>query len=125
MEDFIISCWKFITRTNIDPISNLAKNENKGMKNNKFEDTKNVIIGSSGSLITIILIILLLTPAAISKSILKEDPNNINTGSGRLWSYGSRISLSILGYCVLPITILVSNSKMRNTLKREIREYMK
>jgi hypothetical protein len=68
---------------------------------------------------------LLLSPAAISKSIVRNDPNNINFGSGRLWSYASRISLPILSFYVLPITILVSNSKMRNTLKREIREQFK
>ncbi len=124
-KDFFISCWKFITRTGLNPISNLAINENKGMKNNKFEETKNVIIGSSGALITTLLIILLLTPTLISKSIVRNDPNNINSGSGRLWSYASRISLPFLSYYVLPITIIVSNSKMRNTLKREIQERFK
>ena len=124
-KDFFISCWKFITRTNLDPISNLVTNENQGMKNNKFEETKNVIIGSSGALITTLLIILLLTPTLISKSIVRNDPNNINSGSGRLWSYASRISIPILGYCVMPIIIIAYNSKMRKTLRREIQGLFK
>jgi len=124
-KDFIISCWKVINGSDPNPKSNHAVNENQGMKNNKFEETKNVIIGSSGALISTILIILFLTPAAISKSIVRNDPNDINTGSGRLWSYASRISIPILSYFVLPIIIFVSNSKMRNTLKREIQERFK
>ena len=124
-KDLLVTCWKVITRTDMNPSSNLGITENQVIKNNKFEETKSVIIGSSETLIAIVLIILLLTPAAISKSILRTDPDKINTGSGRLWSYTSRISIPILSFCLGPIITIVSNSKMRKTLKREMQELFK
>jgi hypothetical protein len=124
-KDSLIICWKAVTRTNLNTTSNLNINKTQGYKNNKFEETKNVIIGSSGTLFSIVLIFLLLSPAVVAKSFVKDDPNKINSGSGRLWSYTSRISIPILSYCLLPIIIIVSNSKMRKTLKREILEFLK
>jgi hypothetical protein len=124
-KDSFITCWKTITRTGQNPSLGLIFTGKPEIKNNKFEETKNLIIGSSGTLTSIASIILLLIPAAISKSVAKDDPILINTGSGRLWSYASRISIPILGYCVMPIIIIVYNSKMRKTLRREIQGLFK
>jgi hypothetical protein len=124
-KDSLIICWKVLTRADKNPTSDPAIAEAQKITNYNFEETKNVIIGSSGTFLTAVLVVVLLTPAAISKSILIEDPNKINSGSGRLWSYLSRISMPILSYCVLPIIIIGSNSKMRKTLLREIQDFFK
>ena len=70
------------------------------------------------------LIILLNTPASRARYIAHIDPDVINHGTGRLWNYASRFSLPILNYCLLPIIILGSNSKMRKTLKREFKDFI-
>jgi len=93
-------------------------------KVDNMEGAKNVILGASGTLAIIAVIILLNAPATKVRSIAKIDPGMMNHGSGRLWNYASRFSLPILNYFLLPIIIIGSNSKMRKTLKREIKDFI-
>ena len=89
-------------------------------KNTKFEETKHLILGEGGTLTFIFAIILAYAPISITKSLFSQDPNILNSGTGQLWYYGSKISLATMTNCIPPIIIIVGNSKMRNTLKREI-----
>ena len=117
---FLKTIWKRIRR--MGPVSPLQSSVNNNANN--LEDTKNVILGASGTLAIIVLIILLNTPASRARYIAHIDPDAINHGTGRLWNYASRFSLPILNYCLLPIIILGSNSKMRKKLKREFKDFM-
>ena len=117
---FLKTIWKRIRR--MGTVSPLQSSVNNNANN--LEDTKNVILGASGTLAIIVLIILLNTPASRARYIAHIDPDAINHGTGRLWNYASRFSLPILNYCLLPIIILGSNSKMRKTLKRELKDFI-
>ena len=86
-----------------------------------FQNTKNSIIGAGGTLVTAVLIITLLAPSFIAKSYARNNPNDINHGSGKIWTYVSWITLPIFSYCQLPVVILLNNSKMRRFLNREIK----
>ena len=85
-----------------------------------FQNTKNSIIGSGGTLVTAVLIITLLVPSLIAKSYARNNPNDINHGSGKIWTYVHWITLPIFSYCQLPAVILLNNAKMRKFLSREI-----
>jgi hypothetical protein len=113
---YLTTIWNRIKQTR------KSTNQNVNNEEYKSEDTKNVILGASGTLAIIVLIILLSTPAIKVRNIAKIDPASLNYGSGRLWNYISRFSLPFLNYCLLPIIIIGSNSKMRKTLKREIKD---
>jgi len=115
---YLINTWKYLTRIGSpNQVSNIASNNSK-------EDTKNVILGASGTLALTVLIILIYIPASISRYIAHIDPDRINSGSGRLWNYTSRFSIPIIHYCILPIITIGSNSKMRKTLMREFKDFI-
>jgi len=117
---FLKTIWKRIQQ--VGTVSPLQNNVNNNANN--VEDTKNVILGASGTLAIIILIILLNAPALKSRYTAHIDPAIINYGTERLWNYTSRFCLPILNYCLLPVIILGSNSKMRKTLKREMKDFL-
>ena len=116
---YLINIWKWLISIGKSP--NQVSNNTS---NNSNEDTKNVILGASGTLALIVLIVLIYIPASISRYIAHIDPDRINHGSGRLWNYASRFSIPILHYCILPIITIGSNSKMRKTLKREMKDFI-
>jgi hypothetical protein len=116
-KNFLNNLWKRIRRIDNNTVQDISAN-------NKPEDTKNVILGVSGALILVLLVILIYIPASVSRYIAHIDPDSINYGSGRLWNYASRFSIPILHYCIFPIIILGTNSKMRKTLKREIKDFL-
>jgi len=88
----------------------------------QFKKTKNALIGASGSLVVIVLILLLLLPSVISKSFAKSNVEGITHGRGQMWTLVSRITFPILSYCVLPMVVIAGNTKMRETLLRQIKE---
>ena len=116
---YLINIWILLTRIGKSPnqVSNTTSNNSK-------EDTKNVILGASGTLALSVLIILIYIPASISRFIAHIDPDRINYGSGKLLNYASRFSIPILHYCILPIITIGSNSKMRKTLMREFKDFL-
>ena len=116
-KDFLINIWKKIRAIGNNTVQDINTT-------NIPEDTKNVILGVGGALILIVLIILIYIPASISRYIAHIDPDRINYGTGRLWKYASRFSIPILHYCIFPIIILSTNSKMRKTLKREMKDFI-
>lgn len=112
-KDILKTIWK---RKNVIIPNSISNQDNK---NTKFEETKHVILGEGGTLTFIFAIILAYVPISLTKSFFSNDPNILNSGTGQLWYYGSKISLAIMTNCVPPIIIIVGNSKMRKTLKRE------
>jgi hypothetical protein len=104
----------------------IVQNEtiHQARKNIKFEETKHVILGEGGTLTFFFAITLAYIPFFITKSLLNKDPNVFNKNSGKLWYYGSKLSLAIMSNCIPPLIIIVGNSKMRLTLKREIAYFL-
>lgn len=56
---------------------------------------------------------------------LHNVPDAVNHGRGRMWMYISRLAIPILSYCLFPTIILASNSKMRKTLFKELKNFLK
>ena len=117
-KELFIRIWKWVKRIGQNPLPNLVT------ENTKFEEEKCAIIGTGGTLTLSFVIILVYIPAFITRTLLKKDQNSPNTETGRLWIYGSKILLAIMNNVILPIVIILSNSKMRKTLNREIQYYI-
>ncbi len=86
-----------------------------------FQKSKNSIIGAGGTLVSIVLIILLLIPSFVSKSYAKTNPDFLNHGNGKYWTYLSWITLPIFSFCQLPGVIILNNSKMRKCLFKQMK----
>jgi len=67
--------------------------------------------------------ILFITPAALVKKIASTDDNSLNYGYGRICVYATHISIFFFYLNVFPLWIILTNPKMFQSLKREIREY--
>jgi hypothetical protein len=83
--------------------------------------SKKALYGAGGSLIVIAIIILLLTPSQISIYIFSQNPELVNTGPGKIWTYVSRITMSLISYCAVPVIILINNPNLRQTLSNKIK----
>jgi len=86
-----------------------------------LEISKKALYGAGGSLIVIAIIILLLTPSQISIYIFSQNPELVNTGPGKIWTYVSRITMSLISYCAVPVIILINNPNLRQTLSNKIK----
>jgi len=73
--------------------------------------TKSIIIGASGSFVIGMLIFLLAVPPNIAKRYVNID--SLNHGKGRTMYYLSRMSITVLRYCSLPIVTFCSSRKIR------------
>jgi hypothetical protein len=87
--------------------------------------SKETLYGAGGSLLVIGIMMLLVTPSQISISIFSQNPNLVNTGSGKIWTYTSRITIALISYCVVPTIILITNPNLRQTLANKIKNLMK
>jgi hypothetical protein len=83
-----------------------------------------MILGASGMLSFILVVILAYIPTVTTRSLVRKNPDSLNGGHGRLWFYGSKVSLAILTNCFLPLVITIPNLKMRKTVKREIKYFL-
>jgi len=113
-KELLIRIWKRLRKIgqNTSP--------NQAIKNTKFDEAKSAIMGAGGTLTLVFVIILLYIPSFITRPLLRQDPNSPNADSGRFWIYVSKILIATMTNCILPIVIIVSNSKMRKTFKREL-----
>ena len=85
------------------------------------EKTKTIIIGSTGSLAVVALIIVLILPSALSRLLAIQNANNINRGTGRWCMYLSKINITVMFDCVLPMVLILGSPKMRKSIWREIK----
>jgi hypothetical protein len=137
----VVKIWIYDKKTLFVRLLNLFKNrhqaaaaeEGTGTNNadgatedkyNFLQKTKTNIVGASGSLVAVLLVFLLLLPSFISRYVGMGDSNIINHGTGRLRMYLSRITIPLLFYCALPLVVIAGNSKMRNSVRREIMSHL-
>jgi hypothetical protein len=70
----------------------------------------------------ILLGILFITPAAVVKSIARVDDNSLNYGYGRIGVYVTHLTVFSFYLNVFPLWIIMTNTKMLISLKRELKE---
>ncbi len=83
---------------------------------------KNAIIGAGGTFAAIALFFLFLIPSIIARQYLVKNPEAINFGAGRAWTYINRMTMPILSFVILPFAMIGSNPKMRKVLIRELKD---
>ena len=83
------------------------------------------MLGAGGSLILIFMIVSLIIPLFVASEYAKDDPQSINSGAGKAWMYMSRITLAILSFCIVPITILAINPNLRKFSVQKMKEVFK
>jgi len=130
--DVIVEFYNKLTRRSITTtkIIILAPTENvdDGSVSDRYnfvQKTKTNIIGATGSLVTVILILLLLMPSIIAKSYARDNINSINYGPGRMWMYLSKICIPILLDAILPFVLILGSPKMRKSIWRELQTIFK
>ena len=87
-----------------------------------FQETKNMIIGAGGTLTAISMIVFFMVPSFVAKMYLGQNPDGINFGGGRAWTYIGRIAMPVLAFIILPCVIIVNNTKMRKVLMRKLKD---
>jgi hypothetical protein len=61
-----------------------SQSESAGsQKPSKFQNTKDAIIGSGGTLAAVVIIVILIVPAFVAKSYAEENADNLNHAPGR------------------------------------------
>ncbi len=135
-----IRTWLYIRKINILKIIpniliylNISKNhdakENREIDagsnlTGKFESTKSIIFGEGSSLIINILTLGSLIILAISKDTGMRDLSSLNTGNGRTMNYVGKSILPTIVYLLFPLLVIFSNNKMKNSLRRDVRELL-
>ena len=90
--------------------------------NEKFEETKSNILGTSQTVLMIFLAVLAIIPAAKSKAFLKVNADDINHGYVRKLYYAGKITMPTFTFLLFPLLMLAFNHKVRRSLIRELRE---
>jgi hypothetical protein len=122
-KDKLSHLWKKITNTGshimlgCPPVDQLVTIINGA----NVMEIKNVVKEATPSLAAITLIIVHFLPSGMARGIVMNNPADINTGEGRMWTYISRVTVPIISYCILPAVIIGTNSNMYFTLIRELK----
>ncbi len=111
--------WKSLSRPNWTQGNN-PPDQSIGGKYQNYQETKNFVIGAGSTFVAVAMITLFMVPVYMTRMYLREDVNGINFGMGRTWSYMGRMTMPVLSFLILPSVIIVSNSKMRKVLLREL-----
>ena len=90
--------------------------------NEKFEETKSNILGTSQTVLMILLAVLALLPVSRSKAMIKRNIEDINHGYLRKLYYTGKISMPTFTFLLFPLLMLAFNHKVRRSLIRELRE---
>jgi hypothetical protein len=97
---------------------------NKTNKVGYFQETKNIIIGAGGTLAAITMMFVFMVPLFVAKMYLGQNPDGINFGKGRAWTYIGRMTMPVLSFIILPGVTIVNNAKMRKVLMRKLKDKM-
>ena len=117
--DAFIKVWKTLTDSQREVAQDSVSFQTP--EESFFHKIKTSIIGAAGSLVAAIFMVLLMLPARITRKIFIANMDEINYGHGRTMMYMSRINLAIFSYCLLPVVLICSSQKMRQTVWKEIK----
>jgi len=70
----------------------------------------------------LVLAIIFVMPASVVKSIAIEGESQINSSYGRLWVYATQLTIPLFYQNVFPASVILANTKMLRSLKRELKE---
>ena len=85
-----------------------------------LDQFREAVFGAGWSLAVFIAMVLLLVPAFIARNYAPNNPDLINSGPGKVWTYVARITISINSFCMLPILTMVNSPNMRRMIKNKI-----
>ena len=98
------------------PVNNQLLNQNNQEQSKLFDL-------NAGQIIRIIVVALFCSfPAIVMRVFAHRSENNVNSGLGRVWVYINQISFAFLFINVFPAQIILSNSKMLKSLRRDFKE---
>ena len=104
------------------PVFTISLNATEPQNPNFYQVSQTSLIGAAGSFIFVISVVLLMLPSMISRKIFIANVNEINHGYGRTVMYISRITLSILSYCLLPMVLILGRKKIRVSVWKELKQ---
>jgi hypothetical protein len=113
-----IDLWNFFQKVTPPPKLKTLKTNKLGY----FQETENIYIGVSQTLLAITIIVVLLVPSYISRRYFEKNSYGVNFGAGQAWIYIGRITMPFLSFVILPCILIVNNPKMRKALIRKLRD---
>jgi hypothetical protein len=116
----IAKCKKTASTNNIPSMAtiyNLPASET----NSKFFEKKSLLIGAGQITLFALLTIAFLLPYYIVRRVAKQNVLLLNSGTGRIWVFLSQISLRFFYLNFFPAMVILSNSKMKRTIWRAIK----
>jgi len=117
----ISKLWDYICSiVNCNEVSNISTVP--AGQNEKFEETKSNILGTSQTVLMIVLGMIAMLPVLIGKINTKQNIDDINSGNLRTLIYLGKISMPIFYFLVFPLLVLAFNSRMRKYLLKELNE---
>ena len=121
------SCKKlykiFQNQTDLEEIDLDDKIQHSGsFHNEKFEETKSNILGTSQTVLMLALAVVAVAPISIGKTLIKKNIEEINFGKGRTLMYLGKISMPTFTFLLFPLLMLAFNRKVRKSLWRELKE---
>lgn len=90
-------------------------------KNEKFEETKSNILGTSQTVSMIIIAVIGVLPVSVVKTQMKKNVEAINFGTLRTLTYVGKMSMPLFYFFFFPLLMLVFNGKVRKSIFREFK----
>ncbi len=91
-------------------------------KNEKFEETKSNILGTSQTVSMIIFAVIAVIPVSVGKTRTKLNIEDINRGNLRLLIYLGKISMPTFYFLLFPLLMLAFNQRVKKSLLKEVKE---
>ena len=90
--------------------------------NDKFEETKSNILGTSQTVLMIVLAIIAILPVTRAKVLMKKNIADINHCYLRNLCYLAKISMPTFTFLIFPLLMLTFNHRVRKSLIKELKE---
>jgi hypothetical protein len=91
-------------------------------QNEKFEETKSNILGTSQTVLMLVFGMIAMIPVAIARIRAKQNIEHINGGNLRILFYISKISMPTFYFLLFPLLMLAFNYRIRKYLIKELKE---
>lgn len=95
-------------------------NNDRKSENFNSDQLKEAVFGAGWSLAVFVIMVLLFVPPFVARNYARNNPDLINRGPGKVWTYFGRITISINSFCMLPVLTMVNSPNMRRMIKNKI-----
>ena len=117
-----VKCKKIETATLPNSNPETPTIYNPTSTNTKFVEKKSLLIGAGHITLFALSALCFLLPPFVVKGIAKKNIQILNTNRGRIWVYLTQISLRFFYLNVFPSIVILSNSKMKKSIFRDIKD---